>query len=238
MWSEENFEVKPIGLTRCGWQPGFCSPGVPSRRSYRAERNQMTTQHSETRSWRATRTPKKEAVTRLCQLAARLGVPVISRAPVARVAGSDVLCSGMFVPHGSRGHRETRELVAFFHIEHLPVILLREQYSHILSHELGHAASAFSDFFDREMFGPNYPVSPLLDRVAARHGINTYCRSTRSELRAETMGRRLLGRRSRPRCADLPEIVSRFDVESAATRESVLIFKKISALLLTYPISA
>lgn len=164
----------------------------------------MTTRHSENAIMAGYADAEEKAVTRLCQLAARLGVPVISARQWPESL-DHVLCSGMFVPHGSRGHRETRELVAFFHIEHLPVILLREQYSHILSHELGHAASAFSDFFDREMFGPNYPVSPLLDRVAARHGINTYCRSTRSELRAETMGRRLLGETIPPTLRRLTE---------------------------------
>jgi hypothetical protein len=36
-------------------------------------------------------------------------------------------------------------------------------------------------------------VSRVLNRTARRHGINHYCRFSRSELRAECIGRRLLG---------------------------------------------
>lgn len=133
------------------------------------------------------------AIRRLCQIAAKLNVRVIStrRWPESL---THVRCAGMYIPSGvvKRGHRrDVNVILRFFHVKP-PVILLRGScLPYVLSHELGHAASEFSDYIDART---SLMVSPLLDRVAARHGFTEYCRSTRRELRADCIGRRLLGK--------------------------------------------
>lgn len=136
---------------------------------------------------------------RLCSIAAKLGVPVITvRRWPDRGLGGALLhrADGVFI---SRIDRMNRALLRYLHVEP-PVILMRWGAPDVLQHELGHAVSLFSDFIDRRM---ELTMTPLLDRVAARHGIDGYCRSSRCELRAEVVARRLGGE-------TLPDTLMRF----------------------------
>jgi hypothetical protein len=73
-----------------------------------------------------------------------------------------------------------------------PAIILRGHDPEILAHELGHHA-AFLCRLCPTWSESERSLSPSLNRAARRIGVDAYCRSCRSELHAELIGRRLLG---------------------------------------------
>jgi hypothetical protein len=170
-------------------------PGCSIPAKFRAERNhqlQTTKKKSRNNSYdavvrRLSRLEDSEAVSNLCQIAHRLGVPIVT---AIRWPDNNALrhADGVYISrcgHGSRALLRTLCVSP-------PVIVLRWNAPDVLGHEIGHHAANVSmcDYLDERM---GLPVTPLLDRVAARHGFSEYQRSTRSELRAEAIGRRLLG---------------------------------------------
>jgi hypothetical protein len=136
------------------------------------------------------------ATEQLCSLAYRLRVPVMTALP-PWPSGHPDEAIGIYV--GER-NRTTRALLDYLHVA-APVIILRGfepgfdrecmrfETSSTLSHELGHHLALLAGLDPSQ----DRDVSPLLDRVAAHHGFDDYHRSSRSELRAECVGRRLLG---------------------------------------------
>ncbi len=127
------------------------------------------------------------AFRRLCKLCHRLGVTVITpihwprRGHLSRVCGA----------YSGAVNRRNRKLLDSLRATAPVIFLTRESAPRVLAHGLGHHVSGWSDFCDERTGNEN--VSSLLDRVAARHGLDSYCRSTRREMRAECVDRRLLG---------------------------------------------
>jgi hypothetical protein len=133
-------------------------------------------------------------ITQLCRLAYQLGVPVVTAYPLWPEPDEAI---GVYAAQRTR---TTRALLKFLHVS-APVIVLRGfepgfdracmsfETDSTLSHELGHHLAFLAGHDPSE----DRDVSPLLDRVAVRHGLDDYHRSHRSELRAECVGRRLRG---------------------------------------------
>ena len=144
---------------------------------------------------------------RLRQLASRLGVSVAVLRPWPDYM-RDTDTAGYYI-QDKRHDIDARLLDLSITA---PAIILCDNDPEILAHELGHHVAHLvllslpqhpahrsrlrlrcTTAWDEP------PLSPSLKRAAARHGIDAYCRSCRSELYAELIGRRLLGDELTPR---------------------------------------
>jgi hypothetical protein len=132
---------------------------------------------------------------RLCRLAAKLGVPIVTPRRCPESAGrSWKNIAGMYVADGyGRMPRDLRATLKLLNVAP-PVIILRYHSADVLAHEVGHAATMFDVMIDEKM---GRRVSPLLHRICARHGIRYYGKdeiTQLAEIRAECIGHRLLGK--------------------------------------------
>lgn len=141
---------------------------------------------------------------RLCQLASLLGVSVVTL-----IDWPDYMRdTAAYYIQDERHDTDARLLD--LHIT-APAIILCDNHPETLAHELGHHA-AYMVLLSLQPHPAHRrlrlrcttawaepPLSPSLKRAAARRGIDAYCRSCRSELYAELIGRRLLGDELTPR---------------------------------------
>lgn len=141
-----------------------------------------------------TKTSEDTEIGRLCQIAGRLGVPVITprRCPDSGTRNWKNI-AGMYVCAGGRMDRDLRDTLRLLHVAP-PVIILRYHTAAVLAHEVGHAASMFDTMLDKRM---HRRVSPLLHRLCARHGIVYYGSDEiiqLAEMRARCLEHRLMGK--------------------------------------------
>ena len=145
------------------------------------------------------------AVASLCEIAARLGVPIVTprRCPDSGERNWKNI-TGMYVAAGhvrmskdwERTRRTSKDLGRTLRMLHVkpPVIILRSQTAATLAHEVGHAVSMFDTMIDSRM---DRRVSPLLRRLCERHGIVYYGEDDivqLAEMRARCLEHRLMGK--------------------------------------------
>jgi hypothetical protein len=143
------------------------------------------------------------AVARLCEIAGKLGVPIITprRCPDSGERSWKNI-AGMYVPDGLRVEKDLARTLKLLNVKP-PCIILRYQTAAVLSHEIGHHVSMFDTMIDEKM---GRRVSPLLARLCERHKIVYYGDdeiTQLAEMRARCLERRLLGE-------NLPPTLRRF----------------------------
>lgn len=144
----------------------------------------------------------RKRLTEICNLAHAHGVTVVS--PItwpSDVLGHDAVA--VYTDHVTPLSRSLLRSGRRTHI--VPLIILRRRtpdfqtpYSleHTLAHEIGHHIARWSDHFDDRM--GNTAVTPILSRLALDHGFDFHLVLSRRELRAECVGRRILGEKLPP----------------------------------------